>query len=360
MLDSDGGTGSPGSDGAVADAAPAGDSAAGLGGQGSGSDASAGSGHAPGAGDDATSGQGGQAAAAASPGPAAGAFTFAGRQFPSQAKAEEWAKSHVGRVPDLQRKVATYEQQLATQRDELDRATRALALRHAEGGQGGQSGKDAASGPKSWADELVDSGELEFIADLAETKGLGHAVYALAQQFDKRFQGALKEQLQGAVGPIQQRREFEEHVGRTLTAVRQLSSDYPELDESNQSPEAAEARDEIIRIWTSLPREFALGDPGEALRYAAFRYRNQHGTPTWAVPPATSGSPSAGVARAAERAGAVPDGAVLDGSGTPRQRPNGKPATRAEAFEKDLEDASRSRIAAPDGFDLGFRRVGAG
>jgi hypothetical protein len=315
--------------------------------------ASVDSGHAPAAGDDAGPvGGAPPATAAAAP---AGGFTFAGKAYKDVAAAEAEFKSLGGRVPGLQKTLAERESALAEREAELQRMHRALSLTQAEREQG-KDGKKVEPEP-GFADSLLKSGDLDVIAELAETKGMKSALYTLADALEQRV-GALVKREVGTVNEtvqgITHQDQVKQTISRVVTAARQLSPDYPELAES-ENPEVQEARQEILAIYKSYPPEFTLHFPGDALRLAVIRYRDTHGTPTWAQPPGSSGSPSAGIVKAAEAAAAAATAPAIDGTATPR--PQSAPMTRQQALEKDLDDADRSsRIVSADGFDFGVRR----
>jgi hypothetical protein len=282
----------------------------------------------------------------------------AGRRFESQKAFEDYFRSQVGRLPETQRRLTLLEKQLQERDAKIAEFQQALTLRNAAGGQGGtpDGGPPAL---KEWGDELLESGDLQIMSELAEEKGVGHALYAMANVFGARVDSLIEQAINGyhasQVGPMTARREFDEHMGRVLHAVRELSPNFPELDESNKSPEAEEARQAIIEIWKSYPREYALGDPGRALRHAVRDYRDQHGTPIFAVPPGTSGSPSTRAAQAAERAGA--GATVLDGGSTPKPRPDGRPKTPQEELADDLAEVDTHTLRSKEGVSLGVRRI---
>jgi len=318
--------------------------------------ASVDSGHAPAVDGDAaleTDGQGDLSPVAAS------GFTFLGKQYKSLAEIEAFHKSQAGRVPELQRKEAEAVKQLADLREERDRAFRTLALQSAERGQGGAgAGAPAKVEPKSWADELNEGGDLKFVADQMREASVEHGIYALVDMIQKRTGAHVDRALSENVQPLRQKSEFDSHVTRVFRAMKSLSKDYPEFDEAtSDSPDAEEARQEIIGIWKSLPRELSLGDPERSLKIAVREYREAHGLTGPNGLPGSSGSPSAGVTDAAEAARAAAASGVVDGSGTPRPRPNGgiRPSAR-EQFEREMLDESNI-LRDPSGESLGFRRV---
>ena len=338
--------------------------AEGLGGSSDADVASAGSGGTPGSGDDAKASDGagqaeGAVAPVASPVPA-GPYRFANREFPSQEKAEEYFRSQVGRVPDLQRRVAQMEQ-LEQQYSELQRNLAVLQSRGlAQGGNGAVSQQSAQAQAQTFQDQLVQSGDLKFIAEMAQEdlengKGLGRAFYAMAEKFGERLQTEMQRFESERFTPMQQQQEFQQAMTGVAAAVNSLKSEFPELDDENKSPEAAEARTAILETFKSFPPEQSIRNPREVLAYAAWKYRQTHGIPVFAQPPGTSTSPSALAAQAAEAA--QPAGMVLEGTGVPPQRPNGVPETPQESLARDIARADERRLKGKDGFDLGVSSI---
>lgn len=317
---------------------------------------SADAGLAPGVGDDSFG-----AGEVAAPTSAPSEFVFAGRKFASQQKAEEWAKSLGGRVPDLQRKTAQYEQEMARARQDME-AMQALILRLSQQGGQGQGPQVAQSPakPRSFAESLAEGGEnspLAFIASLAEEKGIAHALYAFAEQQENFVNERIDRALEERVQPLQRRDEFQQRMNAVTGAARKLAHTFPELDESNSSPEAKEAQDEIVAIWKTYPPELQLNDPERAWKLAVMEYRDAHGTPQFATPPGTSGSPSARAAMASEAGFAGAASTPIEGTGTPRPRPNGAPVSPEDAFEAEILGAEDQYAKNLDGKSLGWRRV---
>jgi len=317
--------------------------------------ASADLGHAPGVGGDA--GLASDAAASvAAPASAPSEFVFGGRKFKSQAEAEAYLRRQLDSNRGLTNKLTRFEQ-LEAENAELHRA---LNLRHAGGEQGTTGGEPAAS--KGWGDELTESGDLDLLQELAEraeAKGqnpLRHALYGLAQIMGERVSGLVDKSLEERIAPREAQDKFNEYMTGVTGAVHKLTPDYPELDDANQSPEANEARQAILAIWKSFPKEFSIGQPLRALRLAVQEYRETNGTPVFAVAPGTSGSPSAKVASAAERAAGAGT-AVLD-SGTPsKPRPGAVPKTPQQELEEELGAVDRLAARGAGGMDLGVRRI---
>lgn len=293
---------------------------------------------------------------------APGGFVFGGRQFRDQKHAEEYFRSQVGRVPETQRKLAMQEKSLAEMQARMEALQNALVTYQQAGGigQGGPGQQAQPATPQGFADELVKSGDLQFISELAEEKGLAHAIYALADRFDQRIQHTLADRTEQMIAerlmPIERRAEFTDRMNQNLSSIRQLAQAYPELDENNKSPEAQEAQQEILEIWKSLPQDLQFGNPQRAWRLAVMEYRETHGIPSFAANPGTSGSPSARAALAAEASLGAPT--PLDGSQGARQKPatGPNPLSPEEAFEQEIMGADSAYAKSQDGNVL-WRRV---
>jgi hypothetical protein len=254
----------------------------------------------------------------------------------------------------MQKRVQAYEAEL--------NALRPLVVeRQAQGrGQEGAVVSQAPGAPKSFARELVESGELDVIAKIFADPEMGpaHAMYRMAELLDQRNSQQLeqvRDEVRSEFGRATVRSQQERAVAKAIGATNSLKADYPELDPQNQSEEAIEAQQAILEILKSLPQgsEWLASDPSEALRYAAERYRRMHGTPIFAQPPGTSGSPSGRIAQAAE-AQANGAGAVLDGSGVPRQKTNGVPEGAQDRLRRENREINARVARTPSGRPLGF------
>jgi hypothetical protein len=211
-----------------------------------------------------------------------------------------------------------------------------------------------------FAKGLAESGELDVINQIANdpNMGIGHAMFRMAELFEKRLQEqteGVREEVLGQFEQTQVRSQQERAVVHAIGQAKALAADYPELDENNHSDEAVTAQQGILEILKALPQgaEWLASDPGEALRYAAERYRRMNGTPIFAQPPGTSGSPSARAAQAAEAAAGASAAVPLDGTGVPRQRPNGQPETMADRIRRENRELSKM-AKTPSGRPLGF------
>lgn len=274
---------------------------------GSGSEGVAGTGNAPGTGQ-----AGGAELAQGQPSPtqAAAEFLFGGRKYRDQKHAEDSVRALFGKVPSVQRENAHLQAQLSEMQEEMS-ALRAMA--RAQGGQG-KPDKGSPAEQKAFADELVESGELEFITQLAEEKGIGHAVYALAQVQEKKLQAAIQQLREEAIQPIVFQNEVQNTMTRVMGTARELAQYFPELDDNNSSPEAQQAQSEILEIIGRYPPEFLKENPEMVIAGATLLWREANGIPTFGKEPGSSGSPSAFAAQAAEAAqGSMP----LDGPGVP-------------------------------------------
>ena len=321
--------------------------------------ASAGAGNAPGAGVDAVGSSvesGGSPAAQA-----AARFRILNREFNDQKHAETVLGSEITRARTTQRELAEAKKQAELYQAEIN-ALRSMAVRPPGGavGQGRSEGQQPSAGPKSFAKELAENGELDVIAKIFSDPemGPGHAMYRMAELFDKRQQeqvGQVREEILGQFQQTQVRSQQERAVAKAIGVTKTLSADYPELDANNQSDEAIEAQQGILEIIKALPQgaEWLATDPEEALRYAAERYRRTNGTPMFAQPPGTSGSPSVLAAHAAEKAAGAAASVPLDGSGVPRQRPDGQRESYADKIRRENRELSQG-TKSPSGRSLGF------
>jgi hypothetical protein len=226
-------------------------------------------------------------------------------------------------------------------------------------GQGVPEGGRAPSGPQSFSEELLKSGELDFIANAAENPELGvkGMVLALAQAFDKRMDARVAQLQSEAIDPVVRRMEGAPIVARGLAAAQKLAVQFPEIADDNDSPEAEEAQQEILRTIEALPRDWVRSNPDRAIKMAVMEYRDLHGVPTFAQPPGMSGSPSSLAASAAEAAAARTTAAPLDGSGVPRQRPSGQPETFADRVRRENREVAQV-AKTPSGRPLGFEAAG--
>ena len=228
-------------------------------------------------------------------------------------------------------------------------------------GQNVPRAPEARSEPKSFAQELADNRDLQLIAEMAEDPkiGLAGALYHMADLMDQRH----RKDLESVRGEVTERFEAEsvrqrqyQGVAKAFGVVKNLaSSSYPELDESNQSEEAIEARDRVMEILTSRfsPEQIA-SDPEWYIASAAQAVRNTYGTPIFAQAPGSSGSPSVRAAQAAEAQASAAAAAPLDGSGVPRQRANGQSESPADRIRRENRELNARVARTPSGRPLGF------
>lgn len=323
----------------------------------SGGEASALTGSAPGGGVDAVVAEGTPAAAAVA---SAAKFRILNREFNDQRHAEEILGSEIGKVRGLQRQNAELMKAKEQYEAELG-ALRELVQRSRQGqGQGGAE-VERTVGPGSFAKELAENGELDVIAKIFADPEMGpaHAMYRMAELLDERNSRQVeqvREELRGELSQREVRSQQERAIAKAISVTRSLARDYPELDESNQSDEAIQAQQGILQILQSLPQgaEWLASDPEEALRYAAERYRRSYGTPVFAQPPGTSGSPSVRAAAAAEQVAAGQAATPLDGSGVPRQRASGQPESPIERIRRENREVNKKVATTPSGRPLGF------
>jgi hypothetical protein len=292
---------------------------------------------------------------------AAARFRILNREFADQKHAETVLGSEITRARTTQRELAEAKKQAELYQAEIN-ALRSMAVRPPGGavGQGRSEGQQPSAGPKPFAKELAETGELDVIAKIFSDPemGPGHAMYRMAELFDKRQQeqvGQVREEILGQFQQTQVRSQQERAVAKAIGVTKALSADYPELDGNNQSDEAIEAQQGILEIIKALPQgaEWLATDPEEALRYAAERYRRTNGTPMFAQPPGTSGSPSVLAAHAAEKAASAAASVPLDGSGVPRQRPDGQRESYADKIRRENRELSQG-TKSPSGRSLGF------
>jgi len=204
---------------------------------------------------------------------------------------------------------------------------------------------------------------LDYFNKLAQNPeiGVAGAIYEALKQKDtwdqKHFGKEFEErfsQIEQTFQESEQRRETEAAMARTFTAAKSLVDEFPELDDGNHSEAAEEAQAAIIQMIQSVPQgpQWLKHNPEQALRWAAMEYRRTNGTPVFAVPPGTSESPSARVAAAAEKRSA--GGETLDGSGVPKSKQGGKPASLADKWREDSNRLKGREATSPSGRRLGF------
>ena len=363
MFESDGGT-VPEAEGTAASApdttTTAADQSQDFGGDGAAQSASGDSGLAPGVAVDAPP----AVEAVAPPPPTPSEFVFGGRRFQTQKQAEDFFRSQTGRVPEMQRKTAEQDRQIAELSQTVQALQRALSVGpQAPGREPGTARgvQTPAAGPKSFADRLVESGDLQFVTQLAEEKGLGHAIYALSELMGNEISQVRDQIRNEEIQPLLRQGQFREVEGRALGVARSLGQEFPELDYKNQSPEAVESQEAFVSNLKQFPPEFVAANPDFSMLAAALVTRHQQGVPVFAQAPGTSGSPSALAAAAAEAGMETPG--PIDGSSA-RPRPAvPQPRSAEDQFEADIIGADDSLVRDLNGNSLGWRRsrsLGAG
>ncbi len=341
----------PGGEGTAAaapDSTPAADQSGLSGEQGAAQSASGDLGVAPGAAVD--------AALAAEQQTAPSEFVFSGRRFASQKHAEDFFRSQTGRVPDMQRKAAEQDRQIAELSSTVQALQRVLSAGPAAGPDQGQPQRgQAPAGAKSFADRLVESGDLQFITSLAEEKGLGHAIYALADIMGNELKTTTERLVEEHVQPIIQRGQKERIMGHAMGAFSSIGGEFPEFSRENQSPEAVEAQQAYVSLLKRVPPEEIARDPEFYALAAALMTRHQYGVPIGSTSPGTSGSPSALAAAAAEAQ--FQQGGPIDGSSARPRPAAAQPRTAEEQFEADIMGADDRLARDKTGKPLGWRRV---
>lgn len=289
-------------------------------------------------------------------------FLFGGRKWQSQKQAEDAYRSMMGRVPETQRKAAELEKAIAERDAELQ-ALRSVVSRPpqaAQQGQGAVRGQTPdASAP--FAERLAQSGNLDFLASLLETKegedptiGVKRFTLGMAQIMSQEVQQQVENLRNQEIAPILQRQQFSQHMGTAMGAVRSLASEFSELDESNQSPEAQEHQQAFVENLKQFPPEFVRENPQFAMLATALVTRYQHGTPVFSQAPGTSGSPSARAVMASEQALGAAAGSPISGTSTPRPRPPGAaPETAEDRIRRENAEVP-GRFRSQGGIDLGF------
>jgi hypothetical protein len=200
--------------------------------------------------------------------------------------------------------------------------------------------------PQSFADRLAQSGDLTFISQLAEEKGIAHAMYEMARLMEQH----TKEQIQGfrdqEIAPFIQNYQLQQGVQQFIGSVKPILTEFPELSvDPEQSPEAKEAQNFVMERVQAFPREWLAKNGDTAVRQAILEYRHLYGTPMFANPPGSSGSPSAHALAAAERGGTTP----LNGPGTPPQRPGNAPETPGERMKRENTEINARTLRTPSG-----------
>lgn len=333
------------------------------GGSGAASLASGDGGSAPAVPGDAAQPVAGQVPASAA---AASEFLFGGRRWQSQKQAEDAWRSMMARTPTVQREAEELKRTLSQRDAELEALRQALAGRSAGGqppqGQGAQQqGRQAPDASAPFVERLAQDGSLDFLASLLQTGegedptlGVKRFTLGLADMISREVEGRVAQVQEQHIAPILRQQKFSEHMGRAMGVARSLaSSDFPELDDSNASPEAVEHQQAFMANLKQFPPEFVAANPDFSMLAAALVTRYQNGTPVFAQEPGTSGSPSARAIAASEMALGAAAPNPLGGTGTPRPRPNGAGETPEDRIRRE-NAAAPMRIQTPGGRDLGF------
>lgn len=301
-------------------------------------------GNAPGVGQDAIAGDGSAQDSPAVTTPAE--FIFNGRRYRDQAHAENAIQAMIGRVPHVQQENAQYQRQLAELQHELE-ALRALGL-DPSAVQGGHEEKKAK---EALQETLAKSGDLDFIAQLAEDPNIGlkGAIYELSRIMDERAEAREQAFLEQHVQPIIMQGKTEQTMTQVSRTLRELAQEFPELDPNNESPEAQQAQAFVLPLVKKLFKPEALAEmPDAVLGLAAMAYRETYGTPSIAQPPGSSGSPSAFAAEAAEAvAGGGPIPGLDGGNGVPRPGSGGN--TPLDRIRRENREINSRTVKTPSG-----------
>jgi len=301
-----------------------------------------------------------EAGAVPTPPAAAAKFRFANREWDSQKQAEDAYKASFGR--NWEGKIAEAQKTLAEREAEIQALRSALAGRGNGQEQGVQRGA-ASSAPDASApfvERLAKDGSLDFLASLLQTGegedptlGVKRFTLGLADVISREVEGRVGQLQEQHIAPILRRQAFNEHMGSAMGVVRSLAGEFPELEDSNASPEAVEHQQAFVENLKQFPPEVVASNPQFAMLAAALVTRYQHGTPVFAQTPGTSGSPSALAVAASEQALGRAAGVPIGGTGTPRPRPAGTAETDEDRIRRENAEVS-IRLQSPSGRDLGF------
>lgn len=346
-------------------------------------DASAGGGDAPAAGDDArvggeaVAGEAGEAETAPAVTPAE--FLILNRKFRDQKHAEEVLGSEIGAKRGLQRQNAELSKRLERMESQIeDYSTRLRGDGSGKPVQGQGQGSNGEA--ESFAEHLAKSGQLDFFNKLAQNPEIGVAgaifeALKAQEEWQGKHQDNRVSQLEERIVQSDVQRAQEAALARTFTAAKGLTKEFPELDDADPSaPDAAHEEREwihqtIIGYLQSTPQAihpktgqpvptgvmWLQEKPDEAIRWAATKFRSEYGTPVFAQPPGTSESPSAKAVAAAEKKAAAEASEPLDGSGVPRQRRGEqKPRTLADKWREGSSNLKGREATTPSGRKLGF------
>jgi hypothetical protein len=282
-------------------------------------------------------------------------FTFAGKTWNSREEAEREAGTALGRYRTEQQRAARLDNELAAAREQLRTAT-ALAWQYHQLHTGGQrQGAQPAQQPepeKPWHATL----DWDLAADLF-AKNPTDALYYLAQNIEQHFDEKLETRLKAAVEPHEQRAQREQAFNHSVGLFQQhaVLKDgagqllYPELHDDAASTD-------IVRIWTSLPPQLAMGPEGVELAVHRYRLTNGAYTRAAASPAGASGASQRVLQAASAAAGASAE--TVNGHGSPRPAPPGTPG--ASSFKQLIGEASPFvTVPGKDGHVLNLGFIGS-
>jgi hypothetical protein len=280
--------------------------------------------------------------------PNAPPFTFAGKQYVTQAEAENFLRTQTGRVDALTKRTGEYASLTNAWMEYANGLQKQLDA--AKGGQppaqGNSSTAAAPDSPNAWIDGL----DWAFYAQLSKENGAEYAGHWLAQQLTERNDKHVEKLLEERFKPIATERRQQEEYQRVSTtfeaaAARTDASGAPLYPELTTADEAV--GQVVFDIWKSLPEQVRNTERGVVLAIAEYRLQNG-GPPRPAAGTAGGASPSPSqVLRAQEGAASQ----VVNGTGAPR--PASSAAMSAEArVRQQIRDAGVPR--AVEGRSLGF------
>jgi hypothetical protein len=280
-------------------------------------------------------------------------FEFAGQKFPSREAAEQEVRTALGRYKQAQREASQAQQRIA----EAERVAREAAQlarawqEHATSAQRQEKPQtqEAQEQEKPWYDSL----DWDFVAEIAQEKGIQTALYWAMQQMDQRYTSLLDTRLKEALAPHEQRSQATQMYEQTMGTFNGVAYEtdeggnllFPELHDQAQAAD-------VVRIWSTLDKSIAMTPRGVRFAVLEYRYQNgqlRNGQNGALQGPAGANGASQGVMRGALQS-ARASSEVLSGNGTPRPAPHGTPG--ASSFKQLIGEAP-STVRIKD-FDLGF------
>lgn len=280
------------------------------------------------------------------PAPVAEPFEIGGQRYESREAADRALRAELTRARTSQSNEAKLRNELQTLRARAEEAigiAKSWADWHAGQRQGQPQQPQPQGDDKPWYHGL----DWGLAQELAEEKGIGTALFYLAEQMDGHYSKRFEELRKSVSEPYEQDRQSQAIYQQTMDAFTGVSWEkdsadqllFPELHDN------AKAAD-IVRIWTEIPNAHALGR--DAIELAVMRYRRVNGPPTPSTPPAPAASGASQELLRAQAARAAASAETVSGNGTPRPAVPGQ----ASGFRQ-LIAGSAQRAKAGD-LDLGF------